>query len=87
MPIATDLRVKERNPAKVSQALPKKCLPKKLLPKELLPTMYDLPSEEPEEPGVPDIFHHYQPILLRETFCPPDYALDQMLVAVDLNIW
>ena len=23
-------------------------------PKETLPTMYDLPSEDPEEPGLPD---------------------------------
>lgn len=26
-------------------------------PKEVLPTMYDLPSEDPEEPGLPDEFH------------------------------
>ncbi|NES73756.1 MAG: Uma2 family endonuclease, partial [Okeania sp. SIO2D1] len=25
--------------------------------KETLPTMYDLPSENPEEPGLPDQFH------------------------------
>jgi len=29
--------------------------------KETLPTMYDLPSEDPEEPGVPDEFHILQP--------------------------
>lgn len=27
----------------------------------LMPTMYDLPSENPEEPGLPDEFHLYQP--------------------------
>jgi hypothetical protein len=32
---------------------------------ETLPTMYDLPSEDPEEMGLPDEF---QPKLLRETF-------------------
>jgi len=32
------------------------------------PTRYDLPSEHPEEPGSPDIFHHRQPNLLAETF-------------------
>ena len=26
-------------------------------PRETLPTMYDLPSENPEEPGLPDEFH------------------------------
>ncbi len=26
-------------------------------PKEFLPTMYDLPSEDPEEPGLPDEYH------------------------------
>ena len=37
-------------------------------PRETLPTMYDLPSEDPKEPGLPDEFHYYQPQLLRETF-------------------
>ena len=32
--------------------------------KEFLPTMYDLPSEDPEEPGLPDEFHLLQPQLL-----------------------
>jgi hypothetical protein len=32
-----------------------------LPPKETLPTMYDLPSEDPEEPGLPDEFHLLQP--------------------------
>jgi hypothetical protein len=31
--------------------------------------MYDLPSEDPEKPGLPDEFY-YQPKLLRETFPP-----------------
>jgi hypothetical protein len=38
---------------------------------EVLPTMYDLPSEDPEEPGLPDEFHDLQPQLLRESFNPP----------------
>jgi hypothetical protein len=33
-----------------------------------LPTMYDLPSEDPEEPGLPDEFHDLQPQLLSRTF-------------------
>ena len=38
------------------------------VPRKALPTMYDLPSEDPEEPGLPDEFHIYQPQLLRDTF-------------------
>ncbi|MBF2004221.1 MAG: Uma2 family endonuclease [Chlorogloeopsis fritschii C42_A2020_084] len=56
-------------------------------PKEYLPTMYDLPSEDPEEPGLPDEFHDLQPQLLRETFCPPSYPPDQIFVATDLNLY
>jgi hypothetical protein len=26
-------------------------------PRQSLPTMYDLPSEDPKEPGLPDTFH------------------------------
>ncbi|HHP7243883.1 MAG TPA: Uma2 family endonuclease [Elainellaceae cyanobacterium] len=55
--------------------------------RETLPTMYDLPSEDPNEPGVPDEFHIYQPQLLRETFCPPAYPADQIFVASDLNLY
>jgi len=56
-------------------------------PKEVLPTMYDLPSEDPEEPGLPDEFHLLQPQLLRETFQPPAYPFDQVFVASDLNLY
>ena len=42
-------------------------------PRETLPTLYDLPSEDPKEPCLPDDFHYYQPQLLRETFQPPRY--------------
>ncbi len=52
-----------------------------------LPTMYDLPSEDPEEPGLPDDFHYYQPQLLRETFCPPNYPFERFYVATDLNLY
>lgn len=30
-------------------------------PRETLPTMYDLLSEDSEEPGLPDEFHDLQP--------------------------
>ncbi|MBC6424698.1 MAG: Uma2 family endonuclease [Hormoscilla sp. SP5CHS1] len=35
-----------------------------------MPTMYNLPSENPEEPGLPDEFHAFQPILLLLIFHP-----------------
>lgn len=54
---------------------------------ENLPTMYDLPSEDPQEPGLPDEFHHYQPQLLRETFRPPGYPQNQLFVGTDINLY
>jgi Uma2 family endonuclease len=56
-------------------------------PKEYLPTMYDLPSESAEEPGLPDQFHLWQPRLLDQTFCPPTHPPDQVFVASDLNLY
>lgn len=56
-------------------------------PKKVLPTMYDLPSENPEEPGLPDEFHDFQPQLLRDTFRPVNYPQDQVFVASDLNLY
>jgi Uma2 family endonuclease len=56
-------------------------------PRETLPTMYDLPSEDPEEAGLPDEFHDYQPQLLRDTFRPPRYVPDRFFVATDMNLY
>lgn len=56
-------------------------------PRETLPTMYDLPSEDPEEPGLPDEFHDYQPQLLRETFQPYRYPPERYFVGTDLNLY
>ena len=56
------------------------------LPKTL-PTMYDLPSENPKEPGLPDEFHLLQPELLRLTFRPPNYANEQIFTGSDLNLY
>jgi Uma2 family endonuclease len=56
-------------------------------PQETLPTMYDLPSEDPKEPGLPDEFHDFQPQLLRETFQPPNYPPDRIFVGTDLNLY
>ena len=52
-----------------------------------LPTMYDLPSEEIGDPGLPDQYHLWQAELLSQTFCPPNYNSDQILVAGDLNLY
>jgi len=49
--------------------------------------MYDLPSEDPEEPGLPDEFHDYQPQLLRDTFRPPRFVPDRFFVAADMNLY
>ena len=54
---------------------------------ETLPTMYDLPSEDPNEPGLPDEFHDYQPELLRKTFCPPNYEREKVFCGSDLNLY
>ncbi|MGK7875104.1 MAG: Uma2 family endonuclease [Xenococcaceae cyanobacterium] len=58
-----------------------------LSPKKVLPTMYDLPSEDPEEPGLPDEYHLLQSRLLKDTFCPANYPEDRVFVACDLNLY
>jgi Uma2 family endonuclease len=68
-----------------------------------LPTMYDLPSEDPEqtdslwqqgcdqenlfEPGLPDEFHDFQPQLLRETCQPPHYPAANLFIGTNLNLY
>ncbi len=52
-----------------------------------LPTMYDLPSENPEEPGLLDEFHDYQPDLLNATFRLQDFTDDNSFSAADLNLY
>jgi Uma2 family endonuclease len=56
-------------------------------PHEVLPTMYDLPSEDPEEPGLPDEFHDLQPQLLSRTLQLVDYTRDNCFTASDLNLY
>ncbi len=56
-------------------------------PSETLPTMYDLPSEYPEELGLPDEFHEFQPQLLRETCQPTTVPTEQVFIGTDLNIY
>ena len=54
---------------------------------EVLPTMYDLQSEDPEEPGLPDEFHDFQPQLLRETFQAVGYLPDETFIGTDINLY
>ncbi|MGC1197011.1 MAG: Uma2 family endonuclease [Geitlerinemataceae cyanobacterium] len=56
-------------------------------PKETLPTMYDLPSEDPEEPGLPDEFHDLQPQLLSRTLWLLQHARENCFTASDLNLY
>jgi Uma2 family endonuclease len=56
-------------------------------PRETLPTMYDLPSEDPEEPGLPDEFHDLQPQLLSATLRLSHYAADQIFTGTDINLY
>lgn len=55
--------------------------------KETLPTMYDLKSEDPEEPGLPDEFHDFQPQLLRETFQSSAYGEEERFMGTDINLY
>jgi Uma2 family endonuclease len=58
-----------------------------LLPENALPTMYDLPSEDPEEPGLPDEFHDLQPQLLSRTLYLLNYIRQNYFTASDLNLY
>lgn len=58
-----------------------------LPPRETLPTMYDLPSEFPEEPGLPDEFHDLQPQLLSRTLSLAEYSRENWFTGSDLNLY
>ncbi len=58
-----------------------------LSPRETLPSMYDLPSEKLEEPGLPDEYHDLQPDFLRRTFRPRNYPVDLVFSGSDLNLY
>ena len=57
-----------------------------LSPRLTLPSMYDLPSEDPEEPGLPDEFHDLQPHLLSQTLRLQGYG-DQIFTGTNLNLY
>jgi Uma2 family endonuclease len=52
-----------------------------------LPTMDDLPSEDPQEPGLPDEFHDLQPQLLSRTLRLSQYGSQEIYTASDLNLY
>lgn len=56
-------------------------------PRETLPTMYDLPSEFPEEPGLPDEFHDLQPQLLSRSLSLTGYRRENWFTGSDLNLY
>lgn len=55
--------------------------------RDSLPTMVDLPSEDPEEMGLPDEFHEFQPQLLRETFQSPEWTHASTFIGTDINLY
>jgi len=55
--------------------------------REKLPTMFDLPSENPEESGLPDEFHPAQAQLLRETFRSPVVPDENIFIGTDINLY
>ena len=56
-------------------------------PRQSLPTMYDLPSEDPKEPGLPDTFHLDPPQLLEFTFLPPGWNAEQVFTANEITLY
>ena len=49
--------------------------------------MYDLPSENPEEPGLPDEFHGLQAQFLSQTCQPETYRADRLFTGRDINLY
>ncbi len=58
-----------------------------LPPSETLPTMYDLPSEDSEDSGLPDEFHDLQPQFLSATLRLRSYDKSQVFTGTDLNLY
>jgi Uma2 family endonuclease len=52
-----------------------------------LPTMYDLPSEDPRESGLPDEFHDLQPQLLSRTLRLTGHSSDRCFAGSDMNLY
>jgi Uma2 family endonuclease len=58
-----------------------------LPPREMLPTMYDLLSENPEEPGLPDEYHDLQAQVLSHTCRPRRYFPQELFCGSDINLY
>ena len=56
-------------------------------PQKDWPTMYDLPSDDPLEPGLPDEFHDLQPQLLSATLKLPKVHKTEIFTAKDMNLY
>jgi len=56
-------------------------------PRQSLPTMYDLPSEDPKEPGLPDTFHLDLRQLLEFTFLPAGCDAEQVFTASEITLY
>lgn len=67
--------------------LPIEQIHKSQIAKANLPTMYDLPSEDLEESGLPDEFHDLQPQLLSATLRLSNVASNQIFTGTDLNLY
>ncbi len=73
------------NAARPPFDLPRLDLPE--VERKRLPTMFDLPSNAPEDPGVPDIFHALHPQLLDETFVSPQRRLWLPAAGLGIGLW
>lgn len=49
--------------------------------------MYDLPSEDPKEPGLPNEFHDLQSQLLSATLRLSNYSRDKIFTGTDLKLY
>ena len=49
--------------------------------------MYDLPSEDPNDPGLPDEYHALQPQFLTRTFRCRRYSPDRVFMGSDMNLY
>ena len=56
-------------------------------PKEVLTTIYDLPRGNSQRLELADKYHLLQPQLLGDTFRPPNYLVQQILVARDVKLY
>lgn len=54
---------------------------------KVLPTMYNLPSEDPEHPGLADEYHWWQAQLLCDSCFPRNYPADRVFSTSHLNLY